>query len=61
MSKTASSSLGAHLKKQNIWFYLSALSSIAIVVLMFLPWITEPKGASLLTLLLDCKQVLNTQ
>ncbi|MBE6763226.1 MAG: hypothetical protein E7553_02560 [Ruminococcaceae bacterium] len=45
--------IGSHLKKQNIWFYLSALSSVAIIALMFVPWITEPKAASLLTLILD--------
>ena len=56
MSTAAKPALGAHLKKQNIWFYLSALSSVATIVLMFLPWINEPKNASLLTLLLDCKR-----
>ena len=56
MSTAAKPALGAHLKKQNIWFYLSALSSVATIVLMFLPWINEPKNASLLTLLMDCKR-----
>ncbi len=44
----------AHLKKQNVFFYISALLSVAIMALMFLPWISEPKGASLLTIVLDC-------
>ncbi len=56
VTASAGVSFGAHLKKQNIFFYLSALSSVAIIALMFVPWITEPKSASLLTLLLDCKK-----
>ncbi len=56
VAANSSASLGAHLKKQNIWFYLSAISSVAIIALMFIPWITEPKAASLLTMLLDCKR-----
>ncbi len=32
--------MGAHLKKQNIFFYLSLLCSVATIVLMFLPWIS---------------------
>lgn len=44
----------AHLKKQNVFFYISALLSVAIMALMFVPWISEPKPASLLTIVLDC-------
>ncbi len=47
----------AHLKKQNVFFYISALLSVAIMALMFLPWINEPKGASLLTIVIDCLNV----
>jgi len=32
--------MGAHLKKQNICFYFSLLCSVAIIVLMFLPWLS---------------------
>lgn len=51
----------AHLKKQNVFFYISALISVAIMALMFVPWITEPKSASLLTILLDCMLVPKPQ
>lgn len=42
-----------HLKKQNACFYISALLSVAIMALMFLPWLVQPKSASLLTIVLD--------
>ena len=37
--KNAGPSLGDHLKKQNIFFYISALCSVALIALLFLPWI----------------------
>lgn len=55
-AKKSGGALSAHLKKQNIFFYLSALSSVAIIALMFVPWLSEPKAASLLTLLMDCSR-----
>ena len=56
LAKSSGGTFGAHLKKQNLWFYLSALSSVAVIALMFVPWITEPKSASLLTLLTSAKR-----
>ncbi len=46
--------LGAHLKKQNAFFYLSAISSIVIVAMMFIPWMVAPVNASPLDLLIKC-------
>ncbi len=53
MAKT-NGTLGAHLKKQNIFFYLSAITSVVIIAMMFIPWMVEPTSASLLDLLLKC-------
>ncbi len=47
-------SLGAHLKKQNVFFYLSAVTSVLIIALMFVPWIVEPEKASILDLIMQC-------
>ncbi len=54
MSKNSSVSLGAHLKKQNVFFYLSAVTSVIILALMFVPWVKEPQSASILTLIIEC-------
>ncbi len=53
MSNKNGGALSAHLKKQNIFFWLSALCSVAIIALMFLPWLDTPKSASILTMLID--------
>ena len=54
MSNNSSASLGAHLKKQNVFFYLSAITSVAIIALMFVPWIVTPEKASILDLIMQC-------
>lgn len=54
MSKNSSVSLGAHLKKQNVFFYLSAVTSVLIIALLFVPWVVAPEKASILTLIIEC-------
>ncbi len=40
----SSGSFGAHMKKQNVFFYFSALTSVALIALMFVPWIIIPSS-----------------
>ena len=50
----AKGALGAHLKKQNVFFYLSAISSVVIIAMLFVPWLVDPVNASPLELLIKC-------
>lgn len=63
-TKPAGPTLGEHLKHQNVFFYISAICSVVLIALLFLPWVkaTEagvtPKtdNASILTLILKCQK-----
>lgn len=54
--KQPKGALASHLKKQNVFFYLSAFCSVAIIALMFLPWMSEPESASLFSLIFEAKR-----
>ena len=42
VAKSTKPSLGSHLKKQNVFFYFSAITSVLLILMLFVPWIIVP-------------------
>ncbi len=62
--KKAGPSFSEHLRRQNVFFYISAFCSLALIVLLFVPWIkADPaahrESASFIGLMMKCVQNVN--